>query len=102
MPTTAATPISSDENTLRHLNEEYIRSFMESDVEWYRQHLAEDFQGVSIHALRTINLAQLIVESGEVTERAGFVVEIAGSGIALAGIFAVLHGLLGGDTIPQS
>src|SRR3984885_9502347 len=44
MPSTAATPTSSDENTLRHLNEEYIRSFMESDVEWYRQHLAEDFQ----------------------------------------------------------
>ena len=44
MASTAARPTSSDENALRHLNEEYIRSFMESDVEWYRQHLDEDFQ----------------------------------------------------------
>jgi ketosteroid isomerase-like protein len=44
MSSTGAKPMSSDENTVRHLNEEYIRSFMESDVEWYRQHLAEDFQ----------------------------------------------------------
>jgi ketosteroid isomerase-like protein len=44
MCATGATPMSSDENAIRHLNEEYIRSFMEGDVEWYRQHLAEDFQ----------------------------------------------------------
>ena len=44
MSSTGATRINSDENTLRHLNEEYVRSFMEADVEWYRQNLAGDFQ----------------------------------------------------------
>jgi hypothetical protein len=44
MSSTGATRINSDENTLRHLNGEYVRSFMEADVEWYRQNLAGDFQ----------------------------------------------------------
>jgi hypothetical protein len=44
MSSTGATTMSSDENILRRMNEEYIRSFMEADVEWYRQNLAEDFQ----------------------------------------------------------
>ena len=29
--------------TLHRLNAEYIRAFLESDVEWYRQHLSDDF-----------------------------------------------------------
>jgi len=33
----------SDQSTLEKLNEQYIAAFMNSDVEWYRQHLAEDF-----------------------------------------------------------
>jgi ketosteroid isomerase-like protein len=28
---------------LHRLNDEYIRAFVESDVEWYREHLSEDF-----------------------------------------------------------
>jgi ketosteroid isomerase-like protein len=43
MESTGAKTMSSDEATLRHLNEEYIRAFMEADVKWYVQYLAEDF-----------------------------------------------------------
>ena len=33
----------SDEQTLMRLNQEYVDAFMNADVEWYREHLAEDF-----------------------------------------------------------
>ncbi len=33
----------SDESILSALLARYIRSFLHSDVEWYREHLAEDF-----------------------------------------------------------
>ena len=33
----------SDESVLRTLNEHYVRAFLECDVEWYREHLADDF-----------------------------------------------------------
>lgn len=33
----------SDEGILRQLNDQYIQSLMRGDVEWYREHLADDF-----------------------------------------------------------
>jgi ketosteroid isomerase-like protein len=33
----------SDKATLERLNQEYIDAFMNADVDWYREHLAEDF-----------------------------------------------------------
>jgi ketosteroid isomerase-like protein len=33
----------SDKTTLERLNQEYVDAFMNADVDWYRQHLAEDF-----------------------------------------------------------
>jgi ketosteroid isomerase-like protein len=36
-------PEGTDEAELRRLNDEYVRAFLESDVEWYRQHLTDDF-----------------------------------------------------------
>lgn len=33
----------SQENHIRQLNEQYVRASLEGDVEWYRQHLTEDF-----------------------------------------------------------
>lgn len=33
----------SDESTLAQLNAGYIESLLKGDVEWYREHLAEDF-----------------------------------------------------------
>jgi ketosteroid isomerase-like protein len=34
---------SSDKATLERLNQEYVDAFLNSDVDWYREHLAEDF-----------------------------------------------------------
>ena len=33
----------ADRATLERLNQEYVAAFMSSDVEWYRQHLADEF-----------------------------------------------------------
>jgi len=33
----------SDRTTLERLNQEYVDAFMNADVEWYREHLADDF-----------------------------------------------------------
>jgi ketosteroid isomerase-like protein len=33
----------SDKATLERLNQEYLDAFMNTDVEWYREHLADDF-----------------------------------------------------------
>ena len=33
----------SDKTTLERLNQEYVDAFMNADVEWYREHLADDF-----------------------------------------------------------
>jgi hypothetical protein len=33
----------SDKVTLERLNQEYVDAFMNPDVDWYREHLAEDF-----------------------------------------------------------
>jgi len=36
-------PDKSDAATLERLNQEYVNAFMNADVDWYRQHLTEDF-----------------------------------------------------------
>ncbi len=33
----------SDEATLTELNAQYVAAFLAADVEWYREHLADDF-----------------------------------------------------------
>ncbi len=33
----------TDKTTLERLNREYVDAFMNADVEWYREHLADDF-----------------------------------------------------------
>ena len=33
----------SDKSTLERLNQEYVDAFMNGDVEWYLEHLADDF-----------------------------------------------------------
>ena len=35
---------SSDQKTLMQLNQEYVDAFMNADVEWYREHLTDDFE----------------------------------------------------------
>jgi ketosteroid isomerase-like protein len=34
---------NSDKPTLERLNQEYVAAFMKADVEWYREHLADEF-----------------------------------------------------------
>jgi ketosteroid isomerase-like protein len=34
---------SSERQTLERLNQEYVNAFMNADVEWYREHLADEF-----------------------------------------------------------
>jgi uncharacterized protein DUF4440 len=36
-------PNSSDQTMLEQLNAEYVRAFMASDVNWYEEHLVDDF-----------------------------------------------------------
>ena len=36
-------PDTSDLTTLKRLNQEYVDAFMNADVDWYQEHLAEDF-----------------------------------------------------------
>lgn len=43
MPAIGARSITLDERKLRQLNEQYIEAYMQSDVGWYREHLADDF-----------------------------------------------------------
>ncbi len=33
----------TDKTTLERLNQEYVDAFMNADVEWYREHLTDDF-----------------------------------------------------------
>ena len=35
--------LDTDRTTLARLNQEYVDAFMNADVDWYREHLAEDF-----------------------------------------------------------
>ena len=35
--------LDTDRTTLERLNQEYVDAFMNADVDWYREHLAEDF-----------------------------------------------------------
>jgi len=36
----------SDSAILLRLNQEYVDAFMNADVDWYREHLADDFEGI--------------------------------------------------------
>jgi ketosteroid isomerase-like protein len=36
----------SDETILKQLNQEYVDAFMNADVEWYREHLLDDFEAI--------------------------------------------------------
>src|SRR5690349_6875618 len=40
---TSADAAKSDQSILEQLNREYVSAFMNSDVNWYDQHLADDF-----------------------------------------------------------
>lgn len=54
----------TDQTRLRHLNEEYIRSSLQSDMDWYRAHLASDFVCIS-HDAQVFDKHQFIEMIGK-------------------------------------
>ena len=55
----------SDKTILEQMNQEYVAAFMNSNVDWYREHLAEDFfciesNGVIVHKQKFLaNIAKV-------------------------------------------
>ena len=58
-----AHPSAHDLETLRELNQNYVRAAEQSDVRWYAENLAEDFLSSSV--------------DGSVVDRAGFLARVA-------------------------
>jgi ketosteroid isomerase-like protein len=63
-PAAAETSRDAATATLTRLNQEYVDAFLKSDVDWYRDHLAEDFL--------------CIVSDGSVLDREAFLRDAAG------------------------
>lgn len=54
----------SDRTILERLNQEYVDAFMEADIDWYREHLAEDF--VCVESDGTVrNKAEFLTNIGK-------------------------------------
>src|ERR1700730_16599428 len=56
--------LSADEMELRHLNDEYVRSFLETDVDWYDRHLTEDYR-CTLASGRVLDKQTFLRESAE-------------------------------------
>jgi ketosteroid isomerase-like protein len=54
----------SDLATLERLNQQYVDAFMNSDVEWYRAHLADDFVVIESDG-SVLNKAQFLVNTAK-------------------------------------
>jgi ketosteroid isomerase-like protein len=50
---------TSDQMILMQLNQEYVDAFMNADVEWYRQHLTDDFEVIESDG-STLNKAEFL------------------------------------------
>ena len=55
--------MQADEEALRKLNEDYVRSVQESDVGWFEAHLSDDFLNSN--------------PDGTLVDRAGFLAQVA-------------------------
>lgn len=63
-------PETADKTILERLNQEYVDAFMNADVEWYREHLAEDFVVIEPDG-SILNKAQFLISTAngpDVTE----------------------------------
>ena len=47
--------LDTDRVALERLNQEYVAAFMNADVDWYREHLAEDFVCIESYKRSQIN-----------------------------------------------
>jgi ketosteroid isomerase-like protein len=79
----------SDESTLNRLNARYIESLMKADVDWYREHLADDF--VCIEANGTVlDKERFLRKTAEGPDLADY--RLAQVQIRLFGDLALVHG----------
>ena len=53
---------ASDHAILMQLNQEYVDAFMNADVEWYREHLTDDFEVIESDG-STLNKAEFLVNT---------------------------------------
>ena len=55
---------SLDQTTLEQLNAEYVRAFMSSDVNWFEEHLVDDFVGIESDG-SILNKSQFLSRAAE-------------------------------------
>jgi ketosteroid isomerase-like protein len=82
--------VTSDESTLTQLNERYIESFMKSDVEWYRAHLADDFLCIEANG-SVLDKDQFLQKTAEGPGLADY--RLAQVRIRIFGDVALVHGM---------
>lgn len=84
------TPVETDLATLTQLNEQYIESYLKADVDWYREHLAEDFRCIESNGsvLDRERFLSRTAEGSDLTEYRLQQVEIR-----VFGDFALVHGI---------
>ena len=64
-------PKSLDQTTLEQLNAEYVRAFMSSDVNWYKEHLVDDFVCIESDG-SILNKSQFLSKTAEGPDVAGY------------------------------
>ena len=79
----------SDETTLKTLNQEYVDSFMASDVDWYDQHLTDDFVCIESNG-SVLDKPQFLHQTAEGPGVAGYNLDDAR--IRIFGDVALIHG----------
>jgi ketosteroid isomerase-like protein len=85
----SATSLRSDESTLTDLNKRYIESFMKADVDWYREHLADDFMCIEANG-SVLDKAQFLRKTAEGPDLADYRLEQVR--IRIFGDVALVHG----------
>ena len=67
-------PNRLDRTTLEQLNAEYVRAFMSSDVNWYEEHLVDDFVGIESDG-SILNKSQFLSKTAEGPDVADYVLQ---------------------------
>ena len=79
----------SDESVLRQLNDQYIQSLMRADVEWYREHLAEDFLSIESNG-SLLDKVQFLRKTAEGPDLADY--RLTQVRVRIYGDVALVHG----------
>jgi hypothetical protein len=79
----------SDESVLRQLNDQYIQSLIQADVEWYREHLAEDFLCIESNG-SLLDKAQFLEKTAEGPDLADY--RLTQVRVRIYGDVALVHG----------